>query len=100
MKKSWNFVFEFVWEPCTVVIPYQACILIVACKKGFYMDTTEQAGKCQKYPGNTNTTTEGSTSRRHCVCNKGYQGPAGGPCTGIRIQSINPVLSLNKAKIK
>ena len=46
------------------------------------MDHIEAPGVCTKCADNTYTLTNASTSKRQCLCVKGYMGPPGGPCAG------------------
>ena len=58
-----------------------AVTFLPACPLGYYMDHIEAPGVCSKCPDHTHTLTNASTSKRHCMCVKGYMGPQGGPCT-------------------
>ena len=68
----------------------------VACEKGLYMDNLERPGLCQRCPPHTTTLTKASTNRRQCLCEKGYDGPSGGPCRGLQIFLFNLAIFPNK----
>ena len=67
-------------------------MVYVACEKGLYMDNLERPGLCQRCPPHTTTLTKASTNRRQCLCEKGYDGPSGGPCRGMQICLFNLVI--------
>lgn len=52
----------------------------VPCPKGYYCDTVNdiQPSQC---PDHSNTSDTGAVSMTECLCNPGYTGPDGGPCT-------------------
>ena len=45
------------------------------------MDELRNPGNCIPCGPNMYTTAVGSTHKENCLCNEGFDGPAGGPCT-------------------
>ena len=63
-------------------------MVISACPQGTFKRGSNAGNQCASCPAHTHTTAEASTEVEQCICDEGYLGPAGGPCTGEKyIQS-------------
>ena len=56
---------------------------IVACQKNTYKSGSNSQKVCNSCPAHSHTVSTGSSDHRKCLCDVGYKGPAGGPCSGI-----------------
>ena len=55
-------------------------LFAVACPVNTYKSNI---GSCLACPQNSNTNNTDGNMKEGCVCDKGFQGDKGGPCTGI-----------------
>lgn len=59
-----------------------------ACPAGSY-NAAPAAGVCTVCPEHSSSSIEGSTSVSSCVCNSGFLGPSGGPCSVVSAPIID-----------
>ena len=62
-----------------------ACL---ACSKNKYKIGSNTLRQCSSCPSNSHTVSYGSSDVKMCICNVGYRGEPGGPCTGNSIFRI------------
>ena len=55
----------------------------IPCEENQYNTEVDGMRQCMSCPPNSHTATDASTSVLQCVCDIGYTGPPGGPCTEI-----------------
>ncbi|XP_013396521.1 sushi, von Willebrand factor type A, EGF and pentraxin domain-containing protein 1 isoform X2 [Lingula anatina] len=61
-----------------------------ACPLNQYKPGVNSRISCVPCPENSHTLDGASTDVTQCICNYGYEGPAGGPCSEIRCPALNP----------
>ena len=54
-----------------------------ACPLNTFKANGDGRNECFPCPENTHTVTDASNSAQQCICNMGWTGPSGGPCTEI-----------------
>ena len=59
-----------------------------ACPPNTYRANSDGGHECTPCPPNTHTATEASSSQQQCVCNLGWTGAPGGPCTGMKCHRL------------
>ena len=61
---------------------YIITYFITACPLNFFKTGTNSAGYCSSCPAHSHTAGPGSFDIRMCMCDTGYRGKPGGPCSG------------------
>ena len=54
---------------------------VLDCPLDHYKSEDSSAGSCTRCPDNSHTTSTTSNNILQCICDPGYEGPDGGPCT-------------------
>merc|ERR1712168_649095 len=61
------------------------------CEIGFYKsDMSDQFKECSPCPDHSSTSATGSNTIEQCICDDGFNGPVGGPCSEISCKTLNP----------
>ena len=63
------------------IFKFYICFVFLECPFDHYKSEDSSVSSCTTCPDNSHTVSTNSNSVLQCLCDYGYEGPDGGPCT-------------------